>query len=1067
MKRVFLATLLSLLVVSVGFADAPETGNVQGKVTDASGTELPGVTITLEGPRGSQAAISQEGGAYRFALLPPGEYTVKAELEGFQATQVKTSVTAGRTTEVNLKLTLGTSEEITVTSEAPMVDKFNVTAGSTVTSEVGQEVAGSTRTYYGVINTLPGVASDGDNEDIQQARPNVNGTSWSDQQVFIDGVDTSFARFGGSRVLLPTTAVTEVTMEAGGSSAEYGRAIGSTTNVIVKSGTNRYHGDGAITYQDVSLDADYKTQPVLANRESNPADPNSLKRTELEKGNTNATYELSIGGPIKRDKAWFFLGWSTTDSSNWDQTLNRDPVDVSLDTEAYIAKFNLQPGASHQVSVSYMDTPANRNYFIPQTFDYWVPTPHVIDGTLATLNWSWSISSNLFLETKIADQTSDENKFLACGSPDLEVCLAQKQQDRGPDGQGELRFPANPAYDIHYPGNNYNMYATGADGSWHNGWDLDNGFGLNAFPRQQANASLTQFVGANHELKYGIDWQDVAWNSNVRVNNEYGSNNADFDALNPWGFEGNGGISGDCGVARTDPDLIPLFQAIFGPTVQQAGGCSYTDRNPPDLVADLGTQDSSNEDLALYVRDRFTVGDHFTFNLGLRVEQAVARNDTNRKVVDSTNWAPRLSASYDVKGDGRMLFSVNAGRYFAQLNQQWINEHLMDQWNGYQGFDSYLFCDPIDVALTTAIFPGALPGCEKGVGYNYVFQFQRPGQYWDLVDAGVLNNDIKPYHKDEIILGFEWQFSNNWVLDSKAIFWELGNQIGASTQANPFGGQFKMVGNYDDYPGMFRQLDAARVAQGRDPLFEGTNLLDNFQTAKSDYQALQVQVNRRFKNGWALFNNVTFAEAKTTGGGAWWNNTNDDYAEDLHVTLNEAQLAQCQNRQPERTVPVNCYDLESQLGTSVSTQNRYGPSELTDRPIILNSFGFKSWALGRHNLTAGGHFSYVSGMPWFRTEGVAGQVFDLETGEAPQNGGVTLYVEERGTRRLDDTWNMNLSLAWEFPIAREITGTLRGEALNVPNNQDQVNINTIGEVRRARREFQQPTQYRFSLTFRF
>ena len=94
-----------------------------------------------------------------------------------------------------------------------------------------------------MINALPGVTSDAQNDDIQQTRPSVNGTHFADQGVYVDGVDTTFAKFGGSRVFLPTTALTEVSMEAGGSSAEYGRYIGSSTNVIVKSGTNRWHAD--------------------------------------------------------------------------------------------------------------------------------------------------------------------------------------------------------------------------------------------------------------------------------------------------------------------------------------------------------------------------------------------------------------------------------------------------------------------------------------------------------------------------------------------------------------------------------------------------------------------------------------------------------------------------------------------------------------------------------------------------------------------------------------------------------------------------------------------------------
>ena len=79
-------------------------------------------------------------------------------------------------------MNLETEETITVTSEAPMVDKFNVSAGATVTSEVGAQAAGTTRTYYGVINMLPGVTSDADNRDISEMRPSVNGGHFADQR---------------------------------------------------------------------------------------------------------------------------------------------------------------------------------------------------------------------------------------------------------------------------------------------------------------------------------------------------------------------------------------------------------------------------------------------------------------------------------------------------------------------------------------------------------------------------------------------------------------------------------------------------------------------------------------------------------------------------------------------------------------------------------------------------------------------------------------------------------------------------------------------------------------------
>ena len=298
MTRVLAVLSVLFLVAGFALADGPETGTLSGKVTNAQGEPLPGVMVTIEGDRGTQASVTDESGNYRFALLVPGSYVVKGVLEGFKEATATANISAGAKLEQNLQMNLGTEETITVTSEAPMVDKFNVTAGATVTSEVGAQAAGTTRTYYGVINMLPGVTSDADNRDISEMRPSVNGGHFADQQVYVDGVDTTFSRLGGSRVILPTTATTEVTMEAGGAGAEYGRAVGSATNVIVKSGTNTFHGDFVGLYADQSWYGEYDNHPILEQLEHGRKPANFLKRAEAEKDLDENSLEASIGGPM-------------------------------------------------------------------------------------------------------------------------------------------------------------------------------------------------------------------------------------------------------------------------------------------------------------------------------------------------------------------------------------------------------------------------------------------------------------------------------------------------------------------------------------------------------------------------------------------------------------------------------------------------------------------------------------------------------------------------------------------------------------------------------------------------
>ena len=105
-----------------------------------------------------------------------------------------------------------------------------------------------------------------------------------------------------------------------------------------------------------------------------------------------------------------------------------------------------------------------------------------------------------------------------------------------------------------------------------------------------------------------------------------------------------------------------------------------------------------------------------------------------------------------------MLFTLNVGRYYAQLNQQFTNQWLMEEWNGWNAFDDYLYCDGTDVFLDRSSRL-ALPGC-GGVGYNFPFRSFRPGEQFELAEQGVIAEiDLDPYYKDEIIVGFEWQVS--------------------------------------------------------------------------------------------------------------------------------------------------------------------------------------------------------------------------------------------------------------------------------------------------------------------
>jgi hypothetical protein len=254
------------------------------------------------------------------------------------------------------------------------------------------------------------------------------------------------------------------------------------------------------------------------------------------------------------------------------------------------------------------------------------------------------------------------------------------------------------------------------------------------------------------------------------------------------------------------------------------------------------------------------------------------------------------------------------------------------------------------------------------------------------------------------------------------------------------------------------------------------SVIDAFDGPFKEYTAVQVQLNRRFANGWAVYNNLTIGKLETTGAGAWWNNTDSTYGEDLGTVLNEGMIADCQAEQSTRSIPMDCHaTLDGFLGQPVSTINRdgrdglgagTGPAENfgagVDRPYIWKTFGFKEFSFGNHTVDIGGLLTVQDGVPWGRGESVGAAT--------PDDPGATVFLplEKNGERRLDGFYDLNLTVAWGFPIhADRLRGNLRVEGTNVTNEQEQINVNNFGEAVRVRGDFQQPTTYRamFSVSF--
>ena len=229
-------TLLFLTVLSfVPRALAVEqTGTLKGTVHDERGQALPGAVVSVSGAnlQGERATRSDVEGEFEFEALPPGLYSVKVALAGYQVIQQdRVAVHIGRITTLNVQLTPGgLMEQVTVTGSAPLVDSEHATSQDNYGPEYLEQVTlGSGRSYQDVVQNSPGT---GPGDDVN---PTVRGSTIGGNVYLIDGVDSTdpATQMLGQNYIYD--AIEEIQLQTGGFEAEFGRASGGIVNVVTKS----------------------------------------------------------------------------------------------------------------------------------------------------------------------------------------------------------------------------------------------------------------------------------------------------------------------------------------------------------------------------------------------------------------------------------------------------------------------------------------------------------------------------------------------------------------------------------------------------------------------------------------------------------------------------------------------------------------------------------------------------------------------------------------------------------------------------------------------------------------
>lgn len=310
MRKAAALALLICLVATAPAVWAQSSGTVYGVVSDESGAVLPGATVTLSGVTGTRSTVSGAQGEYRVLNIDPGSYTLSAGMTGFVTMTRNVTVNLGSNLALDFGMKVRQIEEtVTVTGEAPVVDTKRVGTSTTLTKEELSQVPQS-RDPWAVLKSVPGVIVDrvsiAGNEAGQQSMFVGKGASNLDTTYSVDGVTVTDSSCGGcSPSYYDFDAFEEIKVDTGGNDLKVATG-GVGINFVTKRGTNNFHGSVHSFFSHDKLQSGNVPDALRGD----PRLQGSDKAQHIDQIND---YGADIGGPIIKDKLWFWGSYGKND----------------------------------------------------------------------------------------------------------------------------------------------------------------------------------------------------------------------------------------------------------------------------------------------------------------------------------------------------------------------------------------------------------------------------------------------------------------------------------------------------------------------------------------------------------------------------------------------------------------------------------------------------------------------------------------------------------------------------------------------------------------------------------
>jgi hypothetical protein len=309
-KRSHLGAMLFCILFSCSFASAQTaTTSLRGTIKDPSGALVPGATVTLQNQSIDKtiSAVTNDSGVYQFAQIPPAHYLITATANGFGNQSKTAELLVDQPATIDFKLSVqGNAVTVDVSSSAQTLNTTDATLGDSVGNETIQALPMEGRDPISLLTLQPGVlylGNPSENDTVDSRSGSVNGGRSDQGNITLDGLDdndqingTAFT--GVLRSTLDSTEEFRVTTSNG--NANSGRSSGAQVSLVTKTGTNKYHG---------ALYEYYRPTNTVANEWFNKYQELVLGEPNVPQKYVLNTFGGAVGGPIKKDKLFFFFNY--------------------------------------------------------------------------------------------------------------------------------------------------------------------------------------------------------------------------------------------------------------------------------------------------------------------------------------------------------------------------------------------------------------------------------------------------------------------------------------------------------------------------------------------------------------------------------------------------------------------------------------------------------------------------------------------------------------------------------------------------------------------------------------